>query len=331
MKIQSINNYSYIPSYKGFLKKPAEQKPCDDRCLIQKQEMPHNVANSARQEGIFFCEFLTRKGKVSKKEYDEIVKKHPSAIAKGYKYIEDYKSTSSSPKEIAKAALRLKESYDKEYKGKYLIASIGTSPSPITEVMSALGARVVFIPASGLNTLQNDKMYIFRAQYPTVASRNPNIKYIVDYTKKNISGLKKDEFLVLLDYCCSGTSLDNLCSVFEEENIHPSGQIHDRSILSDLCELTNLKDTNSDFMLEEYAHIVHDMQYSCCEEVSNVPHFNIYDQYNEGIKNHVSSQGKRKRQLFKEFDEFSKPLARAYSLCAIHEAMKMLKNENSTN
>lgn len=328
MKIQSINSCCYIPSYKGLIKKRTEEKHSYISNQIQTQEIPHEIAISGKKEDVFFNEFLNKKGKVTKKEYDEIIKKHPSAIVKAYKYIEKTSAVQASPSQTAKAALKLKEKYDKEYKGKYLIASIGTSPSPITEVMSALGTKVAFIPASGLNTLQKDRMYIFRTQYPTTASRQPNVKYIIDYTKKHLSELKKGDFLVLLDYCCSGASLDTLCQIFEEENIYKPEQIHDRSILTDLCELSNLKDQTSIYRLEDHANIAHDMQCSAYEEVSNVPHFHVYDHYNEAAEHHISSRGKTKRQLFKEFDTFSKPTARAYSLCAIHEAMKIIEKQS---
>ena len=43
--------------------------------------------------------------------------------------------------------------------------------------------------------------------------------------------------------------------------------------------------------------------------------------------NHVISSYKTKEQLFKEFEEYSQPLARAFALCSIHEAMK-LQEEN---
>ena len=141
--------------------------------------------------------------------------------------------------------------------------------------------------------------------------------------KKNSPDLSKDDFLILLDFCCSGASLDNLCSVFVEEKVHPPEKIHDRSILNDLTEMTNVSIPDSSFKLEEYANIAHDMHCSSFEEVSNVPHFHIYDHFNEGQEFHISSQGKSQRKLFKEFSEFSRPLARAYALCAINEAVKL--------
>jgi hypothetical protein len=325
MNIQSISNYNITPSYKGLFSKKTKEKYCENSIEIQKHELPQQIAVSNQREDVFFTEFLNKKGKVTKKEYEDILKNHPSAIVKSYKFVEKIGATATTPAQCAKAALKLKESYDKEYKGNYSIVSIGTSPSPITEAMSALGAKVIFIPASGLNMLSKDRLYIFRSQYPTTSSRIPNIKYIAEYMKKNSSTLKKTDFLILLDYCCSGTSLDNMCQIFEEENIHPSERMHDRSILSDLCELTNLKDETSTFKLEEYANIAHDMQCSSFEEVSNVPHFHIYDQYNENVDFHISSKNKSKRQLFREFDNFSRPLARAYALCTINEAMKLSK------
>lgn len=325
MKIQNINNTSL--AYKRIFRNRNEEQGVSKRIeTLPEVSVPYEIAVQTIKEDEFFKTFLNKKGKISKKEYAEIIKKHPSAIIKAQKLLEKEKPTQSSPKEVAQAARKLKEKYDKEYKNGYIIASIGTSPSPITEVMSVLGSDVIFIPASGLGRIETSKNYIFRNQYPTVASRLTNVQHIINYAKKNGIKRNRKETLILLDYCNSGTSLSNLCDIFIEEKLYTPERIHDKSILNDLIETTNLKVHNSDFRLEEYANIAHDMYYSNSEKVSNVPHFYVYEQENQIGLGSISAEGKKPNKLFKEFDEYSQPLARAFSLCVIHEAMKLEHN-----
>ena len=325
MQIQSINSPSMINFKKNWLHQN-KAKECSQNFLLPKTTKPYYIGLYEEKEEIFFKNFINKKGKVTIKDYNKIAKKHPKSIVKAYKLIEKEALTQSSPKTIAKAAIKLKEKYDKEYKGKYLIASIGTSPAPICEVMSAIGCDVVFIPASGLKMLEFNRLYSFRDKYPSASSRNENIAHIINYAKRNGINKNDERFLVLLDYCSTGASLDNLCMLFEQENLYEISRMHDHSIASDLSEMSNFKDKNSIFKLEDLANIAQDMRDSTFESISNVPHFYIYNHFNQNCKNSISSENKSSRELYKEFDEYSQPLARAYSLCAIHEAMKIINN-----
>ena len=317
------NNYNNKPVFKNSDIKKEQHNPTPNKSktTAPKFQMPSFVALKIHDDEQFFEAFLNKKGRVTKKEYDEIIKKHPSAIIKAQKFIENQTVTLSSPKQIAKAALKLKEKYDNEYNQDYIIASIGTSPAPITEVMSALGCKVIFIPASGLNSIATSKHYIFRKQCPTVASRIANVNYIVKYAKKNGLNQNRNDYLILLDYCYTGVGLTNLCDIFIEEGVFNPNKMHDRSILNDLSESSNLKDKNSIFRLEDLANISHDMQHSNFEHICNVPHFYVYDEDNKVVEHSIFSDGKKRRELFKEFDSYSLPLARAFGLCAIHEAI----------
>lgn len=325
MKIQSIK-YTPNISYKITPKKAEEKKPTLGFTSLPKINIPSFVATQLKSEEDFFIDFTARNGKVSKEEYDEIIKKHPSTITKAQTLLEKEKLTQSSPREVAHAAIKLKEKYDKEYEGNYIIASIGTSPAPICEVMSALGCNVKFIPASGLNRICINKNYIFRNQYPTTASRIPNVQHIINYAKK--SGVKPNgkEHLILLDYCHTGESLEALYNIFTESKVYKPERMHDRSILQDLVDVSHLKVPNSDYRLEEQANISHDMCYSNFAYVSSVPHFYVYDEENQLSRRSVSSYGKIEREIFREFEEYSTPFSRAFALCAIHEAMKLQNN-----
>lgn len=323
MQVSKVAFYTNINFAKNSRRNSVSSSSCCTS-FVQKMRKPASIVIQEQREEEFFQAFLTKKGKVTKKEYEEIIKKHPSAIVKAQKLIEKEKPLYSSPSQIAKAALKLKERYDSEYNDNYIIASIGTSPALIAEVMQALGSKVVFIPASGLNLLEFNHLYPLRQQFPTIASRIDNVRHIADYSRKKGISNKSHNYLIMLDYCHSGVSLDNLCRIFEEENIFKKERIHDHSILGDLIEYSSLNDKNSTFALEDFANLSHDMQYSDLEKVSNVPHFYIYDDHNKIRQSSVFSDGKTQKELFKEFDEFSQPLARAFGLCAIHEAYKMI-------
>lgn len=325
MKIQNINYIRNI-NYKIAPKKAIEQNSTLSFTSLPKINVPSFVTTHLKSEEDFFLDFTIREGKVTKEEYEEIIKKHPSAIIKAQKLLEEEKLTHSSPHDVAHAAIKLKEKYDKEYGKNYIIASIGTSPAPICEVMSALGCNVKFIPASGLSRILASKNYIFRNQYPTTASRIPNVQHIINYAKKLGIKPNRKEHLILLDYCNSGASLEALLNIFIESKVYKPERMDDRSILQDLVDVSNLKMSNSDYKLEEQANISHDMFYSKFAYVSNVPHFYVYDEENQLSRRSVSSYGKNEREIFREFDEYSIPDARAFALCAIHEAMKLQNN-----
>ena len=65
------------------------------------------------------------------------------------------------------------------------------------------------------------------------------------------------------------------------------------------------------------------MKHSNFADVCNVPHFHVYEQFSVP-SGYISPKIKTQNQLFKEFDDYSQPLARAFSLCAIHEAMNYI-------
>ena len=330
MNIQNINCYTYAQTFRNqsflrnLLERPTNaQQNRTFRRTPQKDSFEKSTTFPEKEKQLFNA-FLKKKGKVSKKEYNEIIKKHPSIITQAYKLIEENKPTKTTPAQLAHAAVELKKRYDEQYKGKYTIVSMGTSPAPIAEIMSALGSKVVFLPASGVNQLKNDPLYIFRSKYPTIASRYPNVRYIIDYAKKNGINYSNKDFILLLDYCYRGRSLEKMCDIFIEEEIVKPDLLHDCSILDDLSKLTNSEVANSPFSMEDYTNIANDMENALFQNISNVPHFYLPEETGNHELGYVYSTGKTKRQLFKEFDEYSNPFARAFALCSIHEAMKLI-------
>ena len=71
-------------------------------------------------------------------------------------------------------------------------------------------------------------------------------------------------------------------------------------------------------------NIVHDATFQNSEKICSVPHFYINDKVNENVFC-IKSKGKTNKQLFKQFDEFTKARARTFEICVIDE-IKKLKN-----
>ena len=114
------------------------------------------------------------------------------------------------------------------------------------------------------------------------------------------------------------------------KNILDGKDINLYPITQDLIELINnacdsYKSTNPNGILSfDIDEIKNDIFNQKVENASNVPHFSIFsDMYNKKAGESVSATFKPKKVLFKEFDEFSRPQARAYQLCVLHELDKL--------
>jgi hypothetical protein len=133
----------------------------------------------------------------------------------------------SGTTEVARAALELKNKYDEQYDKNYTIISIGTSPAAISEVMSALGCNVVFLPASGLNKIPS-----LRQNDPENFIIQTNLKYMIEYVKSKINN--NSGTIILLDYYDTGGGLNSIYEVFKESEICQTDRIQKHSIAKDL-------------------------------------------------------------------------------------------------
>ncbi|MBR5304755.1 MAG: hypothetical protein IKU37_08025 [Candidatus Gastranaerophilales bacterium] len=335
MNIQNINNYIYLQTFnsRNLLQKRTGSKPDDTHTNLQKDtKIPQQatslgienstaIAASQKKEEIFFKTFLRKKGKVTKEEYDDIIKNHPSALVKAQKHIERYHITSTTPETIAKAAICLKKHYDESYKEGYIIISVGTSPSAITETMQALGCRVIFLPVSGLRDMPEPKKEELEKYI-----EETNLKYLPKYLEQHGVNQENNDFIILLDYFLSGRSLNYLATFFTEMNTCQKDKLSADSILGYLELYTSPNKEDGIFLTEEeYVMLENNM---CDEDIfklSNTPHFYMDKDYNGWNRSCIASSDKSEKELFKEFDDFSQPLARAFALCSIHEAMKLIK------
>ena len=225
---------------------------------------------------------------------------------------------STSPEKVAKILSLLDNLKNDNNK----IISIGTSPSFLTEALSTQGADVIFLPISNANLCTSHNHLNDYFDY------YPNFKLVGDYLKyKGLTPANlRNKNVILLDYSSSGRTLHLVKRLINEYCKIPE----DKIITQDLIELINnacdnYKSTNQNGILPfDIDEIKNDIINQKVENASNVPHFSIFsDMYNKKAGESVSATFKPKKVLFKEFDELSRPQARAYQLCVLHELDKL--------
>ena len=321
MKIQNISTFN--PYYSQLAFKKIFSKQSEPMSLqtnrLPTGTLPHITRTNIQNEDTFFENFKNRSGKVTLAEYQQILKKHPRTLAKSYKLCEEQTDIITKPQTMAKLALCLKDYYDEKYDKNYTIISIGTSPSPITEVMDNLGCKVIYLPISHLRFINENPLSPFRKLYPTNESRHPNIKKLMKYaTKKGIANKNNGE-LVVLDYSATGKTLTLMGKILKERNEINPNKIHLHSLNDDLDEICKTTDTNEKYgfdVLNIY-DLKEDLYCSSFTNITNVPHFICNDPQRY--------EDKKTWQIFRDFDTYSQPTARAWALCTTHEAMKLLE------
>jgi len=324
MRIQNINSNKY--NFSGILtrKKPTQNDYEAKKINLPAIRQPMELALLVQVEDEYFKSFLAKSGKVTKKEYEEIIKKHPRTLVLAKKRCEKISNvTSCSPKITAKIAYELKKHYDEFYKN-YTIVSVGTSPAPITEVMQNLGAKVIFLPISGLRELEQNPLYFNRKNFPTLASKHPNLEVIMDYCTKK--GIAKDNSgsILILDLCASGKSARLVKQMLLERKDIPEENIFIHDVTKTLEYIKNECDSN--LTQEEIDSMNADMRTSRCAQISNVPHFYYDNSGYNSQKTIVRKPCESKWGLFNRFENFSKPDARAWALVSTHEALKLQNN-----
>lgn len=280
--------------------------------VYQSQEIQNQIGS----EEVFFQKFLKRKGKVSKEEYDDIVKNHPRTLAKSYEMCsKDNVDINSNIKSIATVACNLKDFYDNLYDNNYTVVSVGRSPAPFTEVMQNLGCNVIFLPISSLGTL-SDSIKKGKS-LNEIEAEFPNIKIMMDYaTKKGIA--KKDVGeIVILDHTASGKSLKVMEALLKKRGDIPQEKIHSHELMTDIS-------TAKKFPLDirDFGDVYFDLAMHDLKKVCNVPRFSSYGSV-EQLQTKNTEYNDLANLLHTKMDNFSKPLARAWCLCATNEAMKL--------
>ncbi|MBQ9245846.1 hypothetical protein IJ182_06230 [bacterium] len=274
-----------------------------------------------RYESIISHEpFFKEKGKITWEAYNRVKENSPELILKAKRYTyEMLKSTKTytSPDKVA----RLVQALNKKISNDVKIISIGTSPSFITEPMSETGKDVTIVPISNANLCRGfSSLHDYFEYYP-------NLKLVGEYLK--YKGITKDEIkdrnVIILDYSSSGRTLQIVKRLVNEYCGIPDENIQLKDISELIEETINTNTTLSDVSSEK---IKKDIFNQKVEKTTNVAHFSIFnDRYNRKEKDSISARKKEKTELFKEFDDFSKPSARAYQLCVLDEISKINEKE----
>ncbi len=245
-------------------------------------------------------DFFYAPGKVTFQNYKIISQQHEDTLKKA-RDITNKKEIFSA----AYCACALKYDFDEKYgKDGYRIISLGTSPAVVCEAMSAMGCDVVFMPASNVycaksgsdsNKLKSWEKKCMKQSLDYVKSKG---------VKKSFSSNKKN---ILIDLIVSGRSISTAANLI----IKNSGlKKEDLVICSIKHELKTLEETLGINPRYIRAHM-RNINSSAVEEMCNVPHFNAN-----------SSISASNHSIFEYFDKFSKPYARAVSLCILDEINK---------
>ena len=267
-------------------------------------------------EESFYKDFISRQGKTTLEECEDIIKNHPFTLYKCHETCDKEVDLHLSPTDIAQMAIGLKNYYDKIYDNDYTVVSMGTSPALICEVMQNLGAKVIFLPISGLKNMGDISHHPMRNVYPTYASRYENINTLMKYaTKKGIS--KKDAGKILiLDYTYTGVSLNIMRKILEERGDIPKENIIARSLTEDIekarwngCSNIGagaIQGLKKDLMLGNFSPL------------GNVPHFDYKEDFMD-YRKHTQNE------VMKKFEEYSTCSGRSWALWVTSEALR-LKN-----
>ena len=263
-----------------------------------------------------FEDFLNKKGKVTKKEYFDIKKNRPAVLIEARKYIEDMENfyfLKINPKTSAKLAILAKNRLDSLFgENNYKIVSVGTSPSFITEGMKELDIETVFVPMSDANQLSPVLDNITQAYY------YPNTVNVGNYLRENVSN-EDNKDIILIDYSFTGKTLQIASNILAQYSKIPPEKIR----LMPLSKLLGFIRGNLDSQKAkefEFDSILDEIDCQRVECTSNVPHYSVFEErYNSQNPFSVVTGNKSQDELFSDFDNFSRPSARAYQLCVLNE------------
>ena len=257
----------------------------------------------------FFRNFLTTKGKVTQEEYEDIKTNHPSTFSKAQIYCDNLYGGSIKPKDLAYISL-LTDKYLREKLPNSRIISIGTSPSPITEQLFNIGHEVIFLPVSGLRRLSLWKK--------DEVIDSPNFNVLMEYLEsKNIDNKKLN---IILDFTVTGETLNVATEFIKEYFKFDNKDIKKLSLDKDILN-PRRSDPEKKYDLD---------MYDCfAEKISNVPHYPV-SSLAEGP--YISKKDSTvfftkdmpQSELYKNFEDYSSPLARAFSLCTMNEIDKLI-------
>ena len=275
-----------------------------------------------------FMDFIHKEGKVDEQEYLYTKLMSPHVIDEARRYIEENTKDTFlehvTPEIITKYARAVKADLDENFgEDKYKLIAVGTSVSAIGEALSNLGVDVAYVPVSNIKTacytaeLQNiddfDKI---------IEKFCPRVNTVIDYLiARNEIPNNKD--IALFDFTSTGKTLKTLRIAMQNRlGDNFKGNIYQIPVSGVDYSI------NGEMSHDEFLNIIDSMSDSSICKLGNVPHFNVssvtvdeeYENYfnNDELYNDIEHQFySTDEELFKAFDNFSTPLARAFSLVCL--------------
>jgi len=272
-----------------------------------------------------FNNFTLEKGKVDFNQYFNLKENIPNArqlannfLTKKYSDFNDLYNVKTN----AEIVLKCKEYFDNLYdKDSYRIISVGTSPSFITEAMSALGCEVIFLPASSLHHCHLDES--LKSNFHEF----PNLKIVAEYLYSELTkhSAKNDKKTIVLDFTNSGKSLSMVYRL-AKEYCHVSKNNCIAMRLQDL--IINATKEQDEHISDDIKQVLDNILNQTVGILSNVPHFNVHDDEKNLISDNSVFAGKHTHQnIFKFFEKNSTPFARVYAFCVLDEINNMLSKK----
>ena len=295
----------------------------DTGLSVKKNSSPANIIQHFYFEKLF--DFFThKKGKVDFKNYLALKNKIPIARQIADAYLEKHLpeiAIHASPKASAKIAVMCKKYLDDKYGiNNYRIISVGTSPSFITEPLSAMGSNVIFLPASSLK-----KCYSLCSMEENF-KYFPNLQVVAAYLNSKISDdcSKNTTKTIIIDYCDTGRSLNMVYRIANEYCGIKDSDCIKMCIQNLIREACDLPDFNSADIYAALGDIISQR----VEVISNTPHFDVKsDAANLSTNRSVYKGEGSADSVFRKFDNYSLPYARAYHFCVLDEINKILTQE----
>ncbi|MGM9993397.1 MAG: hypothetical protein ACI37R_01560 [Candidatus Avigastranaerophilus sp.] len=279
------------------------------RCSLNMQRVYTDIAGEYK----YFSKFLSKSGRLTREEYDDIIKNHKAAIMKAARFCDKSLFNSTTPENLAEIATAV-NSYLKDTYGDYRIISVGTSPSALTEQLELMGNDVIFLPCSNL---------MFFSLNDNKPNEVKNLNIILDFLQRK--GLKNDDKTnLIIDYCSSGKTLDSIYSFITQKfDDIPFSKFKKISLarLLDGC----FKDETAE-QRKKIKDFLQDISNSTVTECTNMPHFHIVSALYCSQRERESTIfpfNKNTEEIYTEFDNFSRPLGRAFSLCTFNEIQKL--------
>ncbi len=287
-----------------------------------------------------FKDYAFKKGKIKREDFEKLSKEKQTDFKFiAFEFCDDncYELDMMNPEIIAEYSNNLKNYFDKIYgANKYRIIAPGTSPSSVAQGMEYLGCEVIYLPFSNIRKKFDDDCHSIK-DIPYSYKDFKNAKIAMNYLSSKGVGRDEDKKInIVLDYVSYGNSLYSVTKFINEflKEQHPlkRPKVKAYSLVDTIEKLEKADDKK----VKKYKILIENdiskldklCNKSRIEYVSPVPHFDILDETKDTL-GYIESSNKTEEEVFKEFEDYSTPLSRIYSIRLLDE-IQLLQNKNPT-